>query len=115
MAKRKSSGDAAVGILIITGIIVWAVYAVIRVLININERFIEAASGPAGVIGLFFGLLLLVSLLIRLFIYRGFKQRTAELEQARRELEQQEKMGIAQPNGAMFRVFSDQVRNVKKK
>ncbi|WP_336221584.1 GIY-YIG nuclease family protein [Citrobacter amalonaticus] len=90
MAKRKSSGDAAVGILIITGIIVWAVYAVIRVLININERFIESASGPAGVIGLFFGLLLLVSLLIRLFIYRGFKQRTAELEQARGELERQE-------------------------
>lgn len=27
----------------------------------------------------------------------------------------QEKMGIARPNGAMFRAFPDQVRNMKKK
>lgn len=90
MAKRKGSGDSALGILIILGIIVWAVYAVVRVLINLNERFIEAASGPAGIIGLFFGLLLLVSLLIRWFIYRGFKQQTADLELAKTTLKQQE-------------------------
>lgn len=91
MAKRKNDGDAALGVLIIFGIIIWAIYAVIRVLININERFIDAASGPVGIIGLFFGLLFLVSLIIRIFIYRGFKHRVANLEQASANLEQQEK------------------------
>ena len=89
MAKRKSSGDVALGILIILGVIVWAIYAAVRVLINLNERFIEAASGPAGIIGLFFGLLFLVCLLIRLFIYRGVKKRTTELELAKAEFDQQ--------------------------
>lgn len=90
MARKKGGDDAALAILIILGVIVWAIYAVIRVLININERFIEAASGPAGVIGLFFGLLILVSLLVRFYIYRGFKQRTAELGEVREKLGQQE-------------------------
>lgn len=91
MAKRKKSGDALSGILVILGIIVWAVYAVIRVLINLNEQFIDAASGPAGVIGLFFGLLFLVALLVRMFIYRGFRNRVAELEQEKEELVQKER------------------------
>ncbi|WP_336220672.1 GIY-YIG nuclease family protein [Citrobacter amalonaticus] len=105
MARKKSGGDAALGILIILGVILWAIYAVIRVLININERFIEAASGPAGIIGLFFGLLILVSILVRYFIYRGFKQRTAELEEAREKLKQQENAFTERVNHEVERVM----------
>lgn len=82
MAKRKGDGAATV-VLIILGVIIWGAYVVIRALININHRFIDAASNPAGIIGLFFGLLFLISLLVRLFIYRGFRKKTAELEQAK--------------------------------
>lgn len=33
----------------------------VRAQINLNERFIDAVSNPAGIIGLFFGLLVSVN------------------------------------------------------
>ncbi|WP_201490389.1 GIY-YIG nuclease family protein [Escherichia coli] len=78
-------------ILVIIGVIAWGVYVAVRALININERFIESVSNPVGIIGLFFGLLIAVALIMRVFIYRGFRKKTAELEQAASDLVQKEK------------------------
>jgi hypothetical protein len=55
---------------------VWGGYIAVKALINLNERFIESVSNPAGVIGLFFGLLLAIALIIRIIIYRGFRKNT---------------------------------------
>lgn len=91
MARGKKDNNAAGIILAIIGIIAWGIYVAVRVLINLNERFIESVSNPAGIIALFFGLLIAVALIIRIFIYRGFRNRTAELEQAVFDLAQKEK------------------------
>lgn len=91
MARRKKDDNAAGIILVILGIIGWGIYVAIRALINLNERFIESVSNPAGIIGLFFGILIAVALIIRVFIYRGFRKKTAELEQAASDLAQKEK------------------------
>ena len=91
MARRKKDDNAAGIILVIIGVIAWGVYVAVRALININERFIESVSNPAGIIGLFFGLLIAVALIMRVFIYRGFRKKTAELEQAVSDLAQKEK------------------------
>lgn len=91
MARRKKDDNAAGIILVIIGVIAWGVYVAVRALINLNERFIESVSNPAGVIGLFFGLLIATALIIRVFIYRGFTKKTAELERAVSDLAQKEK------------------------
>lgn len=91
MSRRKKDDNAAGIILVIIGVIAWGIYVAVRALINLNERFIESVSNPAGIIGLFFGLLIAVALIIRVFIYRGFRKKTAELEQAVSDLAQKEK------------------------
>lgn len=91
MARRKKDDNAAGIILVIIGVIAWGIYVVVRALINLNERFIESVSNPAGIIGLFFGLLIAVALIIRVFIYRGFRKKAAELEQTVSDLAQKEK------------------------
>ncbi|WP_369462138.1 GIY-YIG nuclease family protein [Citrobacter braakii] len=91
MARRKKDDNATGIILVILGVIAWGIYVAVRALINLNEQFIEYVSNPAGIIGLFFGLLIAVALIIRVFIYRGFRKKTAELEQAASDLAQKEK------------------------
>ncbi|MFY2737612.1 GIY-YIG nuclease family protein [Pseudocitrobacter faecalis] len=91
MARRKKDDNAAGIILVIIGVIAWGIYVAVRALINLNEQFIESVSNPAGIIGLFFGLLIAVALIIRVLIYRGFRKKTAELEQAMSDLAQKEK------------------------
>lgn len=91
MARRKKDDNAAGIILVILGVVVWGIYVAVRALINVNERFIDSVSTPEGVIALFFGLLFMVALLIRLFIYRGFKRKNAALEQAMADLAQKDK------------------------
>ncbi|HCM9597693.1 GIY-YIG nuclease family protein [Enterobacter bugandensis] len=91
MARRKKDNNAAGIILVIIGVIAWGIYVAVRALINLNERFIESVSNPAGIIALFFGLLIAVALIIRIFMYRGFRNRTAELERAVFDLAQKEK------------------------
>jgi len=91
MARGKKDNNAAGIILVIIGVIAWGIYVAVRALINLNERFIESVSNPAGIIALFFGLLIAVALIIRIFIYRGFRNRTAELERAVFDLAQKEK------------------------
>ncbi|AHE43420.1 hypothetical protein KP13_01052 [Klebsiella pneumoniae subsp. pneumoniae Kp13] len=49
--------------MVIIGVMVWGVYIAVKALINLNERFIESVSNPAGVIGLFFGLLIAIALI----------------------------------------------------
>ncbi len=65
MARRKKDNNAASIILVIVGVIAWGVYVAVRALINLNERFIESVSNPAGIIGLFFGLLVAVALALQ--------------------------------------------------
>ena len=91
MARRKKDDNAAGVILIILGVIAWGIYVAVRALINVNERFIDSASTPTGIIALFFGLLVMSALLIRFYIYRGFRQKNAALEQATSDLTQKEK------------------------
>ncbi|EPN2807507.1 GIY-YIG nuclease family protein [Serratia marcescens] len=91
MAKKNKGDNAAGVIFVILGVIGWGIYVAVRALINVNERFIDFVSDPAGIIGVFFGLLIMVALLIRLYIYRGFKQKNAALEQGKSDLEQKEK------------------------
>ncbi|VEA64714.1 T5orf172 domain [Serratia plymuthica] len=89
---RKNKGDSAAGVIfVILGVIGWGIYVAVKALINVNERFIDFFSDPAGLISVFFGLLVMVALLIRLYIYRGFKQKNAALEQGKSDLEQKEK------------------------
>ncbi|MCU6209119.1 GIY-YIG nuclease family protein [Enterobacter cloacae] len=91
MARRKKDDNAAGIILVIIGVVAWGVYVAVRALMNINERFIESVSNPVGIIGLFLGLLIVGALIIRIFIYRGFRKKTTELEQAMSDLAQKEK------------------------
>lgn len=91
MARRKKDDNAAGIILAVIGVIAWGIYVAVKALINLNEQFIEYVSNPAGVIGLFFGLLIAVALIIRVFIYRGFRKKTEELEQTLSDLAQKEK------------------------
>lgn len=91
MARRKKDDNAAGIILVIIGVVAWVVYVAVRSLININERFIESVSNPVGIIVLFLGLLIAGALIIRIFIYRGFRKKTTELEQAMSDLAQKEK------------------------
>ena len=91
MARRKKDNNSMSIILIIIGIIIWGVYVAVRALINLNERFIESASNPTGVIGLFFGLLIAIALMLRVLIYRGYRSKTTALEQAASDLARKEK------------------------
>lgn len=79
MARRNKDDNVAILILIIIGAMAWGIYVAVKALINLNERFIESVSNPAGVIGLFFGLLIAVALIIRVFIYRGFRKKATDL------------------------------------
>lgn len=63
MARRKKDDNVAILILVIIGVMVWGGYIAVKALINLNERFIESVSNPAGVIGLFFGLLIAIALI----------------------------------------------------
>jgi uncharacterized membrane protein (DUF485 family) len=91
MARRKKDNNSVSIILIIIGIIIWGVYVAVRALINLNERFIESASNPTVVIGLFFGLLIAIALMLRVLIYRGYRSKTTALEQAASDLARKEK------------------------
>ncbi|AHE69210.1 chromosome segregation ATPase [Enterobacter ludwigii] len=91
MARRKKDDNATGVILVILGVIAWGVYVAVRALINVNEHFIDSVSTPEGIIALFFGLLLMITLLIRSLIYRGFKRKNAVLEQAMADLAQKDK------------------------
>lgn len=52
----KKKDDNALGvILVILGVIAWGIYVAVRALINVNERFIDSVSTPAGIIAIFFG------------------------------------------------------------
>lgn len=90
MARRKKDDNTLGVMLIVLGVIAWGIYVAVRALINVNERFIDSVSTPAGIIALFFGLLVMAALLIRLFIYRGFRQKNAALEQVAYDLAQKE-------------------------
>lgn len=79
MARRKKDDNVATLILIIIGAMAWGIYVAVKALINLNERFIESVSNPAGVIGLFFGLLIAIALIIRIIIYRGFRKKATDL------------------------------------
>ncbi|MGK3472350.1 GIY-YIG nuclease family protein, partial [Klebsiella pneumoniae] len=79
MARRKKDDNVAILILIIIGAMAWGIYVAVKALINLNERFIESVSNPAGVIGLFFGLLIAIALIIRIIIYRGFRKKATDL------------------------------------
>ena len=63
MARRNKDDNVAILILIIIGAMAWGIYVAVKALINLNERFIESVSNPAGVIGLFFGLLIAIALI----------------------------------------------------
>lgn len=91
MARRKKDGNGAGIILVIIGVIAWGVYVAVRTLINLNEQFIESVSNPAGIIVLFFGLLIAVALMLRIFIFRDFRKKIAALDQATTDLAQKEK------------------------
>lgn len=86
MARRKKDDNVAILILVIIGVMVWGVYVAVKALINLNERFIESVSNPAGVIGLFFGLLLAIALIIRIIIYRGFRKKPQIWQKKRKPL-----------------------------
>ncbi|KDV62921.1 hypothetical protein BU64_11800 [Escherichia coli O128:H2 str. 2011C-3317] len=63
----------------------------VRALINLNERFIDAVSNQTGIIGLFLGLLTVFAILLRFFIYRRLRKKTAAFEQAVSALVQRER------------------------
>ncbi|HDS5593097.1 TPA: GIY-YIG nuclease family protein [Enterobacter hormaechei subsp. xiangfangensis] len=90
MARRKKNDSAGGVIIFILGAIAWGIYVAVKALINVNERFIDSVSNPAGVIVIFFGLLIMLSLVAWLFIYRGFRKRADKLEQAESALVQKE-------------------------
>lgn len=91
MARRKKDNNVVGIILVIIGVIIWGVYVAVRALINLNERFIESVSNPVGVIGLFFGLLIAVVVVLRVLIYRGYKRKMKALEKDVLDLAQKEK------------------------
>ncbi|HAN6895035.1 TPA: GIY-YIG nuclease family protein, partial [Escherichia coli] len=89
--------------MILVCVILWGIYVAVRALINLNERFIDAVSNPAGIIGLFFGLLTVFAILFRFFIYRRLRKETAAFEQAVSELVQRERDFNETVNAAIAR------------
>ena len=57
------------------------IYVAVMALINLNERFIDAVSNPAGIIGLFL-VCLLYLVFYFVFIYRRLRKKTVAFEQA---------------------------------
>lgn len=103
MAGGKKDDNAAGFVLILVCVILWGIYVAVRALINLNERFIDAVSNPAGIIGLFFGLLTVFAILLRFFIYRRLRKKTAAFEQAVSELVQRERGFNETVNAAIAR------------
>ena len=103
MAGRKKDDNAAGFVLILVCVILWGIYVAVRALINLNERFIDAVSNPAGIIGLFLGLLTVFAILLRFFIYRRLRKKTAAFEQAVSELVQRERGFNETVNAAIAR------------
>ena len=103
MAGRKKDDNAAGFVLILICVILWGIYVAVRALINLNERFIDAVSNPAGVIGLFFGLLTVFAILLRFLIYRRLRKKTAAFEQAVSDLVQRERDFNETVNAAIAR------------
>lgn len=103
MAGRKKDDNAAGFVLILICVILWGIYVAVRALINLNERFIDAVSNPAGIIGLFLGLLTVFAILLRFFIYRRLRKKTAAFEQAVSELVQRERGFNETVNAAIAR------------
>ncbi|HGC4286783.1 TPA: GIY-YIG nuclease family protein [Escherichia coli] len=103
MAGRKKDDNAAGFVLILICVILWGIYVAVRALINLNEHFIDAVSNPAGVIGLFFGLLTVFAILLRFLIYRRLRKKTAAFEQAVSELVQRERDFNETVNAAIAR------------
>ncbi|MBA7900672.1 GIY-YIG nuclease family protein [Escherichia marmotae] len=103
MAGRKKDDNAAGFVLILICVILWGIYVAVRALINLNERFIDAVSNPAGITGLFFGLLTVFVILLRFFIYRRLRKKTAAFEQAVSELVQRERDFNETVNAAIAR------------
>lgn len=91
MARRKKDDNTAGIILVIIGVIAWGIYIAVRALINLNERFIDFVSNPPGIIGLFFGLLAAFTLILRIFISRGYRKKAKALDDALAALALQEK------------------------
>jgi DNA repair exonuclease SbcCD ATPase subunit len=91
MARRKKDDSTAGVILIILGVIAWGVYVAIKVLINVNEQLIDAASNPAGIACVFFGLIIALAILIWFIISRGVSKKSTALELAASTLAQKEK------------------------
>ncbi|HAX5283710.1 TPA: GIY-YIG nuclease family protein [Escherichia coli] len=103
MAGRKKDDNAAGFVLILICVILCGIYVAVRALINLNERFIDAVSNPAGIIGLFLGLLTVFAILLRFFIYRRLRKKTAAFEQAVSELVQRERDFNETVNAAIAR------------
>lgn len=112
MARRKKDDKAAGAILVILGVIVWGIYVAVRALINVNEKFIDFVSTPVGIIALFFGLLFMATLLIRMFIYRGLRRKNAQLEQAVSDLVKREKKFDETVSGEVARSISQEKKRL---
>ncbi len=90
MARKKKEDNAAGVILVILGVIAWGVYVAVRALVNLHERFVDVVSTPGGVVAIFFGLLFMGVLLVRVYLYRDFKQKSSALDRAVYDLAQRE-------------------------
>lgn len=90
MARRKKEGNGAGIILVIIAAIVWGIYIAIRALSNLNERLIETVSHPAGIIALFFGLLIAVTLILQMLFSRQYSKKASALEQVTAYLAEKE-------------------------
>lgn len=74
MAGGKKDDNAAGFVLILVCVILWGIYVAVRALINLNERFIDAVSNPAGIIGLFLVCLLYLQFYF-VFLFTGDSER----------------------------------------
>jgi len=112
MSKRKNDGVSSV-VTIVVVIIVWLAWVAVKAIINWNNKLIEAASSPAGIIALFFGLLILFAAIIHLYMARGIKQQQHELAERQNELSINEQHFDEIVNGEVEKTLNKERQRLK--
>lgn len=90
MAKKSNNSATTLITLIALGTIIWLVSVVVEGIVYIHQTLIKFSSTPTGLIVIFFVLVFLVSILVKLYLYRGVKKIKESLEQEENELQNKE-------------------------
>ncbi|MGR6860793.1 GIY-YIG nuclease family protein [Aliivibrio salmonicida] len=90
MAKKSKDSVGGLILLVALVAIVWLVTAVIEGITYIHQTLIKFTSTPAGLVVIFFILVFIISMLVRLYLYREVRNIKEDLDQYEWELQNKE-------------------------